>query len=140
MKIYAPKYFAPGSLKIMMRQMFASPETLGKFLEVHPRSVHRWLAEDSAPRPVLVACWYESGPGREAAMIDAGNLLVLTRADVQIKAKALDLGAVQLAYILAISDTGASNDPLMMLPPALEKATLPRGPARWCRPALFRGC
>lgn len=111
MKTYASKTLRGADLRGLLDELVATPAQVAKFLDVTERSVWRWLADGTAPRSVLYALWHETGAGREASMLDAGNLLNLTRSTVQIQAGHLALGDQQLRRLLAISDTGAANDP-----------------------------
>lgn len=125
MKTYCPKNLDGSDLKQIMAEMVASPAMVAKFLQVTERSVWRWLAEGSAPRAVLCALWHETPHGREVSSLDVGNELVLTRQSARIKGDQAAASMAQLGRVLAISDTGAANDPLHS------------GPVSPVRPRLF---
>jgi hypothetical protein len=121
MKTYAPKSLRGEDLKQLMRELYASTADIAKFLQVTERSVLRWLAGNCAPRAVLCALWHETPHGREVCSHDVGNELVLTRATARIKGDEVAQAQAQLARLLAISDTGAANDPLRSGPFALSR-------------------
>jgi hypothetical protein len=116
MKTYAPKALRGGDLRDLMAQLFTDPLALSKFVHVSERTVWRWLKEDSCPWPVLALLWHETPKGREAAALDVGNLLNIHRGLSQAHEAAHGKTTGQLARLLAISDTGAANDPLLSGP------------------------
>lgn len=120
MKTYAPKSLRGYDLRRIMEEMAATPAQVAKFLEVTERSVWRWLANDSAPRAVLCALWHETARGREVSANDVGFDLQLTRMGERLAIEARTKQAAQLGRLLAISDTGAANDPLVAGPWALR--------------------
>lgn len=116
MKTYAPKGLNGADLRGLLGDLVATPAQVAKFLRVTERSVWRWLADDSAPFAVLAALWHETARGREVTSCDVGNELVLTRAGQRISQQGEALAVVRLARVLAISDTGSSNDPFFTDP------------------------
>lgn len=72
----------------------------------------RWLADDSAPFPVLAALWHETPAGRYATALDVGNELAIHRGMAAANGQALAAESARLARLVAIADTGAANDPL----------------------------
>ncbi len=116
MKTYAPKTLSGADLRGLLDDLFASPLQISKFLRVTERSVWRWLADGSAPYAVLAALWHETAHGRDVTACDVGNELVLRRAGERIAKEYLSRSVGQLARVLAISDTGAANDPLLCGP------------------------
>jgi hypothetical protein len=125
MKTYAPKGLHGDQLRALLDDLNASPLEVAKFLKVTERSVLRWLADGSAPFAVLAALWHETPRGRESAALDVGNELVITRAGKRIAQDAAAAVSAQVVRLLAISDTGAANDPLAAGPWS-EKPQLPR--------------
>lgn len=126
MKTYAPKGLHGSDLRGLLGDLVASPAQVAKFLRVTERSVWRWLSDGSAPYAVLAALWHETSRGREVTACDVGNELVLTRAGKQIAQQGEALAVVRLARVLAISDSGAANDPLIGGPSQL-RCVLPLG-------------
>ena len=127
MKTYAPKALHGGDLRGLLDDLHASPLQVAKFLRVTERSVWRWLADGSAPFAVLAALWHETPRGREATACDVGNELVIQRGLARSGLAALDVEARRLVRVLAISDTGAANDPLMTGPASQFGGVLPLG-------------
>lgn len=101
----------------LLADLHATPAQVAKFLKVTERSVWRWLADDSAPYAVLAALWHETPRGREAAHIDTGNALNIERGLARSTGAALAAESARLSRLLAITDTGAANDPLHDAPP-----------------------
>ena len=116
MKTYAPKGLHGAQLRAILEDLQASPADVAKFLHVTERSVWRWLADDSAPFPVLAALWHETPAGRHATALDVGNELQIHRGIAQASSQALASESERLARLVAISDTGAANDPLAIGP------------------------
>lgn len=128
MKTYAPKGLHGAMLRGLLEELQATPLQAANYLKVTERSVWRWLADDSAPFPVLACLWHETPRGREVGALDVGNELVIQRGLSQATGAALALESARLARLVAISDTGAANDPFL---------TGPSGPGGFrARPAL----
>lgn len=125
MKTYAPKHLTGSMLRELLDLHHATPAQAAKYLRVTERSVWRWLSDDSAPYAVLAALWLESPQGREVAALDVGNELVIVRGSARIAKDAQAVQAAQLARVLAISETGAANDPVLS-GPGSKKVPLPR--------------
>ena len=119
MKTYAPKGLHGAQLRAILDDLQATPPEVAKFLKVTERSVWRWLADDSAPFPVLAALWHETPAGRHATALDVGNELAVHRGLAAANGQALAQESARLARLVAISDTGAANDPLLSGPPVL---------------------
>ncbi len=113
MKTYAPKGLWGGDLRRLMSELHATPAEIAKHYRVTERSVWRWLAEDSAPYALLAALWHETPRGRETAHLDVGNALVIERGLSAANGAALARETARLARLVAISDTGAANDPMV---------------------------
>lgn len=116
MKTYAPKGLHGAMLRDLIADLAATPAQVAKHLRVTERSVWRWLADDSAPYAVLAALWHETPKGREVAALDVGNELNIHRGMAQSAGRALANESARLARLVAISDTGAANDPLVSGP------------------------
>ena len=116
MKTYVPKDLRGEDLRGLLDDLHVSPLQISKFLKVTERSVWRWLSEGTAPFAVLAALWHETPRGREVTACDVGNELVIQRVLARSGAAALDVETRRLTRVLAISDTGAANDPLMSGP------------------------
>lgn len=112
MKTYAPKGLHGAQLRAILEELQATPADVAKFLQVTERSVWRWLADDSAPFPVLAALWHETPAGRYATALDVGNELAIHRGMAAANGQALAVESARLARLVAIADTGAANDPL----------------------------
>ena len=124
MKTYAPKSLHGAMLRDLLAQHHATPAQAAKYLRVTERSIWRWLSDDSAPYAVLACLWLESPEGREVAALDVGNELVIVRGTARLAKDAQGVQAAQLARVLAISDTGAANDAVLLGPaPGVKKAT-----------------
>lgn len=137
MKTFVPRSLRGTDLRGLLLDLAMTPAEAAKFLQVTERSVFRWLAEDSAPFAVLGVLWHESAPGRHSVALDLGNELNIQRGlagALEDKAARIER---QLARVLATSDTGAANDPLLNGPlpvarhqPIEPLMRVPRGLAR----------
>ena len=116
MKTYAPKHLAGSDLRGILDDLHVSPLQISKFLKVTERSVWRWLADGTAPFAVLACLWHETPRGREVSACDVGNELVIQRTLAKSSGAALSVETGRLSRVLAISDTGAANDPLFSGP------------------------
>lgn len=134
MKTYAPKTLHGGDLRGLLADLVASPAQVAKFLRVTERSVWRWLSDGSAPYAALAALWHETPRGREVTSCDVGNDLVLTRSGQRIAQESAARAVVQLARVIAISDTGAANDPLLQGPWGVAPLLANPSPQSWTLP------
>lgn len=125
MKTYVPKDLRGEDLRGLLDDLHVSPLQISKFLKVTERSVWRWLSEGTAPFAVLAALWHETPRGREVVSCDVGNELVIQRTLARSGLAALDVETKRLTRVLAISDTGAANDPLMTGPASQFGGVLP---------------
>lgn len=116
MKTYAPKGLRGEDLRDLMLDLHADAPTLAKFLRVTERTVWRWLADHSAPFAVLAALWHETPHGRHVTALDVGNELVIVKGLARSLGDQSAAHHAQLCRVLAISDTGAANDPLLIGP------------------------
>ena len=87
-----------------------SPAALAQALDVHPRTVARWLAADEAPRAVGLALWPLTRWGMSAS--DALHFNRAELADVRrlVAEQDLELLRRELARVLAAGDFGCAND------------------------------
>ena len=84
-----------------------TPKELAKALGVTERTVWRWLSEDSAPRPVLLAIFWLTRWGVSEIDCEAHNVATRARG-LQDE---LDSIRERLARVAKIGDFGSSNDP-----------------------------
>jgi hypothetical protein len=112
MKTYAPKGLRGEDLRGLLADLFATPAQVAKHLAVTERSVYRWLTDGTAPRAVLYALWHETPKGRHVSALDVGNELVIVKGLAQSLQSQTAKDHARLCRVLAISDTGAANDPL----------------------------
>jgi len=113
MKTYAPRSLRGHQLAELISEMQATPAQVAKHLDVAERTVRRWLADGTAPRAVLAALWHETPSGRYESALDVGNELAIVRGLSRCHEEAAAAQGKQLADLLAISDTGAANDPIL---------------------------
>lgn len=124
MKTFAPKQLRGVDLKGLISDLRATPAQVARYLEVTERSVWRWLSDGSAPRAVLAALWLESPHGRHVGALDVGNELTIVRGLARSVQDQATTQAAQLCRVLAISTTGAANDPLVSGPVAPRPGAL----------------
>lgn len=117
LKTYAPKGLHGAMLRELLDELQATPKDAARWLRVTERSVWRWLAEDSAPWPVLAALWHETPTGRHHAHLDVGNELAIARGLADAHARSLEALRAQVKHLLSIGDFGAANDPNNGAPP-----------------------
>ena len=114
MKTYAPRDLHGGQLRDILTDLGEpTPHQVAQFLQVGERSVFRWLAEESAPYAVLAALWHETPHGRHVTALDVGNALAIHAAGWQASTARVNQVQQAMGRVLAISDTGAANAPLM---------------------------
>jgi hypothetical protein len=69
-------------------------------LDVGERTARRWMAEDQAPRPVMLSLFWVSTWGRQWLDVDQQNRLVQQMHIAQSLARELDQARAELAHLL----------------------------------------
>jgi transcriptional regulator with XRE-family HTH domain len=113
MKTFAPKDLHGAQLRLLMESAGLSALETSKFLKVTERSIWRWLADDSAPFAVLATLWHESHFGRETVHRHVTQGMAIERGLSNALRRLVDEEKARMGRLLAISDTGAANDPLL---------------------------
>lgn len=83
---------------------------IGRALEVHPRTVQRWLELDAAPRPALLALWWLTRWGQSTVDAEAVRACDLAESRAVLLDREVAALRHELARVLALADTGAAND------------------------------
>lgn len=60
-------------MRLMTADIPASLDQIAQHLDIAPRTLARYVAADQAPRPVLLALFWETRWGRSAADCEAAN-------------------------------------------------------------------
>lgn len=113
------RFFAPlrqlhgGMLRGMMEGMGATVDDLAKVFQVNERTVRRWLANDDAPRAVLMALWHETHEGRHNHAVEMGNQLMWASGLARGLELELSKAQAQMGRLMAIGDFGSANDPVL---------------------------
>lgn len=88
-----------------------SAETVARALGVGVRTVRRWIADDAAPRPALLALFWLTRWGASELECDAHNAATMAASHVtSLKAENAALRAA-LARRDALAGYGSANDP-----------------------------
>lgn len=83
---------------------------LAALLDVHPRTVQRWLADDAAPRAVLLALFWMTRWGRSQLDAQAHNDAQHAARLARLAQLDVDRLRKQNAHLLRVGDFGAAND------------------------------
>lgn len=117
MTFRAPSRAGLPSFSTMLQDLPATPAQVARHLDLSPRTLQRYLAEDQAPRVVMLAMFWETRWGRSAADVEAANWAALhfRRAEIAERQNvALRRQITALETALAESH-GAANSPIWML-------------------------
>lgn len=88
--MYAPpRHLAGGDLAELVHALGGQAAAC-KAMACSPRTMRRWLSDDSCPLGFLRLAWYASGYGRDAAEVDIVNELRLVAAQRDAAQAALD--------------------------------------------------
>ena len=148
----APKHLPPLAALI---EDLGNPSAivLAKHLGVSKRSVQRWLLTATAPRPVLLALFWDTRCGRAAVECRAVNDARLQAALARCHRDEARARLVEIEHLLSVGNFGSANQPLMtvdapalvaMRPPAREDqgqampAPVPEVAPRLAEPARQR--
>lgn len=104
------------SFSLMLQDLPATPGQLARHLDISPRTLQRYQAEDAAPRVVMLAMFWETRWGRSAADCEAANWAAMsyrraTLAERQVQA--LQRQVVELEHELSRLDR-AANSPVWL--------------------------
>jgi hypothetical protein len=106
----APRSLPP--LSVLLDALPGKPADCAKYLEVSPRTLRRWMAADYAPRPYMLALYWESNYG--LAHIDA-DLFNLAQQHAAM-AKSLEREVKRLQAVIdrleKDHDWGSANAPI----------------------------
>ncbi len=69
----APSHARLPSLQLMAADIPASREQLARHLDIAPRTLARYITAEQAPRPIMLALFWETRWGRSAADSEAAN-------------------------------------------------------------------
>lgn len=108
-----------------------SPAALAAALDVHPRTVARWLAADEAPRPISLALWPLTRWGMSASDALHYNRAELAEARRLVAEQDAEQLRRELTRVIAAADFGCANDPSQAPPgnfPKVHRVTA------WPRP------
>lgn len=92
-------------------------DVIARALGVTPRTVRRWLADGQAPRPVMLALFWESSYGRSQANADAHNAAMWARAQVAGLERENATLSARVAYLERVGQFGSANAPTLAPPP-----------------------
>ncbi|WP_455553327.1 hypothetical protein [Comamonas kerstersii] len=86
-------------------------DALAKFLDISPQTMRRYIREGQAPRPVMLALYWETDWGRSAVACDAvnwGRMLHMQNMALQSQVKTLKQRIAKLEKALADVDKAAN--------------------------------
>lgn len=96
----------------LLHDLPAPPRLVARHLGLAPRTLARWLALDQAPRPVMLALFWESRWGRSAADAEAANYGAIYYRMAQGLRSEVDALRAQLVRLETLGDFGAANGPV----------------------------
>lgn len=111
----APSMAGLPSLDQLLADLPATPEKVARHLGISPRTMRSYMQAGAAPRPVMLALFWETRWGRSAADCEAANFAAIHYRRAQ-SAERQNVALVrQIAVLeceLAKSDSGAANSPI----------------------------
>ena len=96
----------------LLHDLPAPPPRVARHLGVSLRTVRRWLAVDQAPRPVMLALFWESRWGRSAADAEAANYGAVYHRQALGLQRENEVLRQQLQALQDAGDFGAANGPI----------------------------
>jgi predicted DNA-binding transcriptional regulator AlpA len=100
------------ALSAMLRDIGdPKPAAVAAALGVSERTVWRWIADDDAPRPALLALFWLTSWGWSAVEADARQTVNIARGMSEALTRERDALAAQNARLQALGDFGSANDP-----------------------------
>lgn len=113
----APRQLPP--LNVLLGDLgHPAPHVVARALGVSVRTVYGWQARDLAPRPAMLALFWESRFGRSAIAAESVNGERWARGLVLGLERERDALAARVAYLERVGDFGSANAPLLFGEPA----------------------
>lgn len=106
----APKFLPP--LSLMLNDLpHNHPRHIAKYLGVTERTVWAWKAAEQAPRPAMLALFWETRWGRSLADAVAYNEAQVHRGLSECLQREVNALRARVAHLEAIGEFGAANAP-----------------------------
>lgn len=111
-----------------------SHDDLARALGVTARTVRRWVADDDAPRPALLALYWLTRWGQSAVDAEAYNAMRMHAGLADARGREIERLRAELARLAALADYGSANAPTLAVLPMAQvlpfRAAGPRPPWR----------
>lgn len=105
----APRHLP--SLEMLLADVRVPRKDLARHLGVNERTIRAWVAAGTAPRPVLLALYWETRWGQDNAIADAHNTIQVHRRHAESLARELQRVSMQNMRLAGLVDDSA-NSPL----------------------------
>lgn len=103
----------------MVEDLNATPADVAKALDVGVSTVYRWLQQNNAPRPAMLALYWLSTWGQSAINCEMHNRATVFEGLAKALERELWQQRKDLAKLAQIGHYGSANDPLPHVAPLL---------------------
>jgi len=107
----APRQLPP--LDLMLQDLGAPAADTARYLDVSLRTLRGWKARQQAPRPAMLALFWESSWGASLVASTAHNGAIYARGLADSLARENAALRARIARLEALGDFGAANSPMM---------------------------
>jgi hypothetical protein len=105
-----PRQMPP--LKAMLADIGCpSVKDIARALQVHETTVRKWLREDHAPHPVMLAVFWLTRWGVSAIDCEAHNAAVMSAGMARCRLEQIEKLETKILKLAQIGDFGSANDP-----------------------------
>lgn len=102
----------PPALSLMVSALGSPhPCAIARLLDVHERTVYTWMAQDRAPRPALLALFWETPWGRNWQITNAENEARFASSHIAALQAVNQRLTGRVAYLERIGHYGCANAP-----------------------------
>ena len=115
----APTHAELPPLRLMVADIPATEKQMARHLGIAPGTLRRYIKNDEAPRPVMLAMFWETRWGRSVADCEAAQFGQVHAAHAQALARENARLREQLKALEAMLDSGAANAPFFKFGEAL---------------------
>lgn len=107
------------SIRAIVKDLNAKPADVAKALDVGVSTVYRWLQQNNAPRPAMLALFWLSRWGQSAIDCDMHNRSAVFEGLAKALERELWQQRMNFAKLAQIGHYGSANDPLPQVAPLL---------------------
>lgn len=101
----------PSFMQMLEDLRVKRPEELAEAMDVHPKTVRRWLDSQAAPKPVLLALYWLTRWGSASRDAELFNRAQVYQGLAEAQGRELKALKARVAHLSRLGDFSSANDP-----------------------------